>query len=189
MQVIETEIPDVKIFVPARHGDARGYFSEVWSRKAFADAGLDADFVQDNVSRNPVAGTLRGLHYQFPPAAQGKLVRVARGAVLDVAVDVRRNSPTFGRHVAIEISEENWYQLWIPRGFAHGYCTLTPDTDFLYKVDAPYTPSAERGIRWDDPALAIAWPFSASEVRVNDRDRNLPVLAEQPDLPVFEAGP
>jgi len=185
MHVIETDLPEVKIFVPARHGDARGFFSETWSRRAFADAGLTADFVQDNVSRNPLAATLRGLHYQLPPMAQGKLVRVGRGAVLDVAVDIRRGSPNFGRHVAVELSEDNWRQLWVPRGFAHGYCTLVADTEFLYKVDAPYTPAVERGIRWDDPALDIPWPFPASEIRVNDRDRAFPLLSEQADLPTF----
>lgn len=186
VQVVDTPLPEVKIVVPQRIGDARGFFSEVWNGRDFAAAGIDADFVQDNHIRNPLKGTVRGLHYQIPPLAQGKLLRVTRGAVLDVAVDIRRGSPTFGRHAAALLSADNWRQLWVPAGFAHGYCTLEDDTEVQYKVTDFYSPPHDRGIAWNDPALAIGWPVDAEAVTISDRDRKLPLLAGQPDL--FEYG-
>ncbi len=186
MQVIETTLPEVKILAPPRIGDARGYFSEVWNARVFAALGIDAAFVQDNHVRSPLRGTLRGLHYQMPPMAQGKLLRVTRGAVFDVAVDIRRGSPRFGRHATAVLSADNWRQLWVPPGFAHGYCTIEDDTEVQYKVTDFYSPAHERGIAWDDPALSIAWPVAAEAALVSERDRRLPRLAEQPDL--FEHG-
>lgn len=178
MKVQRLAIPDVLLVEPARHGDARGFFSEVWSRGSFAQHGLDIDFVQDNHAFSAAPFVLRGLHFQTPPSAQGKLVRVARGAILDVAVDIRQGSPTYGQHVAVELSAANWHQLWVPRGFAHGYCTLEPDTEVLYKTDAPYDRAADGGIAWDDPALAIAWP--AGTPILSDKDRAAPRLADIP---------
>lgn len=174
----DTAIPAVKIVTPKKFGDHRGFFSETWSRKAFADAGLDLDFVQDNQSLSAPVGTLRGLHFQSPPFAQDKLVRVTRGRILDVAVDIRASSPTFGKHVAIELSAENWKQLLVPAGFAHGFVTLEPDTEVLYKVTAPYAPENDHGLAFDDPALGIDWHLPLSGLTLSDKDRKHPRLAE-----------
>ena len=182
----DTTLPEVKLVIPRRVGDARGFFSEVWNARDFSLAGIEAAFVQDNHVRSPLAGTLRGLHYQLPLAAQGKLVRVTRGAVFDVAVDIRRGSPSFGRYVDTVLSAENWHQLWVPPGFAHGYCTLEDDTEVQYKVTDYYSPEHERGIVWNDPELMIGWPPNANGATISERDRALPRLAEQPDL--FEYG-
>jgi dTDP-4-dehydrorhamnose 3,5-epimerase len=182
MRVIDTALAEVKILVPPRIGDARGFFSEVWNARDFSSVGIDAAFVQDNHVRSPNKGTLRGLHYQLPPAAQGKLLRVTRGAIFDVAVDIRCGSPTFRCHADAVLSADNWYQLWVPPGFAHGYCTLEDDTEVQYKVTELYSPPHERGIAWDDPALLIAWPVAAEAAIVSERDRKLPRLAEQPNL-------
>jgi dTDP-4-dehydrorhamnose 3,5-epimerase len=187
MQLLDTRLPEVRIIEPKRFGDERGFFSETWNAQALAAAGIDADFVQDNHAGNRRRGTLRGLHYQIPPCAQGKLLRVTRGAVLDVAVDVRRGAPSFGQYVAVLLSAENWHQLWVPPGFAHGYCTLEDDTEVQYKTTRYYSPAHERGIAGDDPALAIDWPFDAASLILTERDRRLPRLAEQPDL--FEYTP
>jgi len=178
MQVSETALADVKLIQPVRHGDHRGFFSETWNRARLAEAGLDLDFVQDNHVLNGRAGTLRGLHLQTAPNPQGKLVRCLRGAILDVAVDVRRGSPWFGRHVAVELSGENWSQLWIPEGFAHGYCTLTDGAEVIYKVTGPYDPTAERGIRFDDSEIGIDWPVKPDQVILSDKDRDLPLLRD-----------
>lgn len=178
LSVEDTAIPAVKIVTPKRFGDHRGFFSETWSRKAFAEAGLDLDFVQDNQSLSGPVGTLRGLHFQSPPFAQDKLVRVTRGRILDVAVDIRVSSPTFGRHVAVELSAENWKQLLIPVGFAHGFVTLEPDTEVLYKVTAPYAPENDHGLAFDDPALGIDWRMPLSDLTLSDKDRKHPRLAE-----------
>lgn len=159
---------------PRRFGDDRGFFSEVYNRRSFAEAtGLDPVFVQDNHSRSREVGTVRGLHFQSPPFAQDKLVRVARGRVLDVAVDLRRGSATYGRHVAVELSAANWAQFWVPVGFAHGFMTLEPDTEVLYKVTAFYDPASDLGIHWRDEALAIAWPEPAAGAVVSDKDSRL----------------
>jgi len=171
-------MPDVLLIEPRRHSDARGFFSEVWSRRALAEAGLAADFVQDNHSLSTEAGVVRGLHYQKPPSAQGKLVRVVRGAILDVAVDIREGSATYGQHVAQVLSAANWCQMWVPRGFAHGFCTLEPDTEVLYKVDAYYDRAADAGIAWDDPAFGIAWPVTREAAVLSEKDRSAARLSE-----------
>jgi len=178
LSVEETAIPAVKVITPKKFGDHRGFFSETWSRKAFAEAGLDLDFVQDNQSLSAPVGTLRGLHFQSPPFAQDKLVRVTRGRILDVAVDIRASSPSFGRHVAVELSAENWRQLLVPVGFAHGFVTLEPDTEVLYKVTAPYAPDNDHGLAFDDPALGVDWRLPLSELTLSDKDRKHPRLAE-----------
>ena len=153
--------PEVLLITPKRHGDARGWFSETWSRKTLAEAaGVSADFVQDNQAFNARKGTLRGLHFQKAPYPQAKLVRVLKGAIYDVAVDLRDGSPSFGRWVAAELTAERGEQLYVPRGFAHGYCTLTDDTELFYKVDGQYAPELEGGVAWDDPDLAIPWPVA-----------------------------
>lgn len=178
LNVEDTAIPAVKIVTPEKFGDHRGFFSETWSRKAFADAGLDLDFVQDNHSLSAPVGTLRGLHFQSPPFAQDKLVRVTRGRILDVAVDIRTSSPTFGKHVAVELSAENWKQLLVPVGFAHGFVTLEPDTEVIYKVTAPYAPQNDHGLAFDDPTLGIDWRLPLTDLTLSDKDRKHPRLAE-----------
>lgn len=176
------EIPDVKVIHVPKHGDQRGFFSETYHARKFADAGIRVDFVQDNHAFSMRKGTLRGLHFQIPPFAQAKLVRVTRGAIFDVAVDVRVGSPSFGRHVSAIISADSWNQIFVPVGFAHGLVTLEPDTDVLYKVSNIYAPERDKGLRWNDPALGIKWPISGSEAILSERDRRQPVLA---DLPVY----
>ena len=178
LNVEDTAIPAVKIVTPKKFGDHRGFFSETWSRKAFAEAGLDLDFVQDNHSLSGPVGTLRGLHFQSPPFAQNKLVRATRGRILDVAVDIRASSPSFGKHVAVELSAENWRQLLVPAGFAHGFVTLEPDTEVLYKVTAPYAPENDHGLAFDDPMLGIDWRLPLSDLTLSDKDRKHPRLAE-----------
>ncbi len=180
MRVTATALPEVKLIQPQRHADARGYFLETYNRAALAAAGITAEFVQDNQSLSRAAGTIRGLHFQGPPFAQAKLVRVLRGAVLDVAVDIRVGSPRFGRHVAVELSADSDLQILVPEGFAHGFCTLTPDAEIAYKVSAPYAPAHDFGIRWNDPDLAIAWPVEAEAAMVSDKDAKLPPFAELP---------
>jgi dTDP-4-dehydrorhamnose 3,5-epimerase len=170
-------LPEVLLITPRRHGDARGWFTETWSRAALADTAVAPDFVQDNQAFSAKKGTLRGLHAQTAPHAQGKLVRVLRGAIFDVAVDIRQGSPSRGRWVGAELTAARGEQLWVPRGFAHGYLTLTEDAEIFYKVDAPYAPSSEVGVAWNDPDLAIAWP-DVGEVTLNDRDRALPRLKD-----------
>jgi dTDP-4-dehydrorhamnose 3,5-epimerase len=161
VQVIETGLPGVRVIVPARHGDHRGFFSETWNRPRLAAAGIDLDFVQDNQSLSATRGTLRGLHFQSPPHAQDKLVRCGRGRLWDVAVDIRRGSPTFGRWHGEELSAANGRQLLVPKGFLHGFVTLEPDTEILYKCTDVYAPACDGAVRWDDPDLAIAWPAEA----------------------------
>jgi dTDP-4-dehydrorhamnose 3,5-epimerase len=177
MNIIATALPDVRIYQPKRLGDARGYFCEWYNERAMAAAGLDCRFVQDNMSFSSTPGTLRGLHFQRPPHAQGKLVGVLRGAILDVAVDLRRGSPTFGRHVAVELSAELGNQLFIPVGFAHGLWTLTPDTLVSYKVTDFFDAECDAGVAWNDPDLAVAWPASGPPAVLSDRDSRLPKLA------------
>lgn len=178
MNVVPLDIPDVKLITPKRFGDHRGFFSEVYNARTFADAGIDIEFVQDNHAFSREAGTLRGLHFQKPPHAQAKLVRVTRGRIYDVAVDIRRESATYGRHVGVELSAGNWSQLLVPAGFAHGYCTLEPDTEVLYKVDAYYAPEHDAGILWSDPALAISWPVAADKAQLSDKDLRLPLFKD-----------
>lgn len=178
MQVIDTLIPDVKLLRPERHADHRGFFSEVFSERRMQAAGIGVAMVQDNHSLSVARGTVRGLHFQIPPHAQAKLVRVVRGAILDVAVDLRSGSPSFGRHVTAVLDAEAGAQLFIPQGFAHGFCTLEPDTEIVYKVSAYYAPSHDRGVRWNDPALGIDWPGCADATLMSARDRQLPDFAE-----------
>ena len=178
MVVEDTAIAGVKIVTPRKHGDNRGYFSEVYRRDAFDKAGLPLQFVQDNHSLSAQAGTLRGLHFQSAPFAQDKLVRVLRGAILDVAVDLRKSSATFGRHVAVELSAANWRQLLVPIGFAHGFCTLEPDTEVFYKVTNYYSAAHDLGLAWDDPALAIGWPVNPQSAVLSDKDRRNPLLKD-----------
>lgn len=180
LHVEATALPDVKIIQPTKFGDHRGFFSETYSRAAFAAAGIDHDFVQDNHSFSQVVGTLRGLHFQAPPFAQDKLVRVPRGRVLDVAVDIRAASPDFGKAVAVELSAENWLQMLVPAGFAHGFVTLEPDTEVLYKVSAPYSPGHDHGVAFDDPALGIDWGFPPDRLILSEKDRRHPRLADLP---------
>jgi dTDP-4-dehydrorhamnose 3,5-epimerase len=180
MMVVPTRIPEVKLLHMKRYRDERGFFSETYSRRALAAARLDRDFVQDNHSLSVPSGVVRGLHFQIPPFEQDKLVRVIRGAILDVAVDLRCGSPTYGQHIAEIIRAEDWVQIFIPAGFAHGFCTLAPETEVLYKVSAHYAPAHDRGLLWDDPALGIAWPLGPDEAILSDKDRRHPRLAELP---------
>jgi dTDP-4-dehydrorhamnose 3,5-epimerase len=184
MKVNVTPLPLSGVYLIAgrRIMDQRGYFSECYVRSDFVAAGLTSEFVQDNESASTVAGTVRGLHFQTAPFAQAKLVRVLRGRILDVVVDLRRSQPSFGRHLAVEISEARGDQLFVPHGFAHGFCTLEPHTIVLYKVDNVYSPVHDRGVNWVDPDLGICWPVEKGEAVVSDKDRALPRLR---DLPVY----
>ncbi|HLY55931.1 MAG TPA: dTDP-4-dehydrorhamnose 3,5-epimerase [Stellaceae bacterium] len=180
MEVGELGIPGVRLVRPVRHTDARGFFSETYSQARFAEAGIGTVFVQDNFSLSVPRGVVRGLHFQIPPFAQAKLVRVQRGAVFDVVVDIRRGSPTYGRTVAVELSAENWSQLFVPAGLAHGFCTLAPETEVTYKVSAPYSAAHDCGLLWNDPALDIDWPVKAGEALLSEKDGRWPTLAELP---------
>ena len=177
MKVERLSIPEVILVTPPRFGDNRGFFSEVFNRDRFAAAGIDGDFVQDNQSLSRERGVIRGLHCQVAPHPQGKLVRCVRGAIWDVAVDARVGSPTFGQWAAAELSAENWAQLWVPPGFLHGFCTLLPDTEVLYKVTDRYAKECERGVIWNDPALALPWPVAAGDAVLSEKDAVLPTLA------------
>lgn len=178
MKITDLAIPDVRLLEPAKHGDHRGFFSETYNKRVLEESGIALDFVQDNQSLSAEAGTLRGLHFQIPPRAQAKLVRVTRGAIFDVAVDLRQGSPNYGKHVSATISAAAWNQILIPVGFAHGFCTLEPDTEVIYKVSDYYAPAAEEGLLWHDPALGIDWPVSEAEAVLSDRDRRWPPLRE-----------
>lgn len=187
MRVVPTRLPDVILLEPPRFGDGRGFFSETYNRQRLAEHGIDCEFVQDNHSLSAGVGVLRGLHFQVPPRAQDKLVRCVRGAVLDVAVDIRHGSPTYGDSVAVELSADNWQQVFVPRGFAHGFVTLQPGSEVCYKVSDYYSPEHERGIRFDDPALAIDWRIARSEVTLSERDGEHPTLADSPEYFRYEA--
>jgi dTDP-4-dehydrorhamnose 3,5-epimerase len=182
MIVEPTSIPDVKLIHTMRHGDERGFFCETFSRRELRKAGIVCEFVQDNHSLSRQRGVVRGLHFQIPPYEQDKLVRVTRGAILDVAVDLRHGSPTFGHHVSALIRADQATQLFVPGGFAHGFCTLEDDTEVLYKVSNYYSPAHDRGLRWDDPALGIDWPMTTEEAILSDKDRRHPDLARLPEL-------
>lgn len=177
-EIIDLGLDGVKLIRGRRHDDTRGYFSETYSRRDFSAAGIVHDFVQDNEAMSRAAGTVRGLHFQRDPFAQAKLVRVLRGRIFDVAVDLRRSSPGFGRHVAVELDADGADQLLVPAGFAHGYCTLAPDTVVSYKVDNVYAPDYEGGLNWLDPDLGIAWPVGEAGAVISDRDRALPNLRD-----------
>lgn len=176
MKRVETKLDGVVILEPNVFGDSRGFFMESYNRRAFREVGIDLEFVQDNHSLSEAPGIIRGLHYQSEPMAQSKLVRVLSGAIYDVAVDIRPDSPTFGQWVGVVLSEENKRQLLVPKGFAHGFCTLVPNTQVLYKVDQYYSPEHDCGILWSDPDLGIDWPVR--EPKLSEKDRNLPLLRE-----------
>ena len=180
MELIDRPFPEVSVLRPRQHVDERGFFSEVYSRESFAAAAIGTEFIQDNHTRSVEQGVVRGLHFQIPPLAQAKLVRVLRGAVQDVLVDLRHGSPTFGRHASIRLSAELWNQVYIPEGFAHGYCTLAPGTEVFYKVNRPYSAAHDRGLLWNDPALGIEWSVDEERAIVSDKDRRQPLLAELP---------
>ncbi len=168
----------VVLIVPRRFADERGYFSETFSDQAYAENGVAATFIQDNHSYSALAGVVRGLHFQTPPHAQAKLVRVVRGSVFDVAVDLRAGSPTYGKWCGAKLSASGGEQYFIPRGFAHGFCTLEPDTEFVYKVDGYYTPHSEAGLRFDDPDLAIDWPVTSADALLSAKDASLPAFRD-----------
>lgn len=181
MELHATALDGVVELQPVRHGDDRGWFCEVWNQRTLTELGIDIDWVQDNEARSATVGTLRGLHFQIDPHAQDKLVRVVAGRVLDVAVDIRRGSATFGHHVAVELTAERGNQLLVPRGFAHGYCTLEPDSVIAYKVSEFYSPDCDRSLRWNDPALGIEWPVDAAGAILSAKDETAPLLADLGD--------
>jgi len=187
LRIERTSLPGTLVLVPDRHGDARGFFSESWSRGRLGQAGIDIDFVQDNHSLSGRVGTLRGLHFQAPPHAQAKLVRCGRGRLFDVAVDIRCGSPSFGCWVGVELSFENGRQLLVPEGFAHGFVTLEPDTEIVYKCSDHYASDCDAGIAWDDPNLGIGWPLSSTPV-LSEKDARAPRLHEI-DSPFSYKGP
>lgn len=180
MKITKTKLEGVVIIEPDVVGDNRGFFMETWNKKKMTEIGLDYDFVQDNHSKSTVKGTLRGIHFQKGDKAQAKLVRCVKGAVLDVAVDLRRNSPTFKQWVGVELNEENKKQLLIPRGFGHGFVTLTDDVEFLYKADNYYAPEADAGVRWNDPDIGVEW--GVENPILSDKDKNNPFLEDCKEL-------
>jgi len=180
MQITDTALADVKLIQPVRHGDSRGYFSEVYRTDALHKAGVHLEFVQDNQSMSASVGVLRGLHFQTPPMAQAKLIRVIAGSIIDVAVDIRQGSPTYGKHVAYVLSATEGNQLLVPEGFAHGFCTLEPNTTVIYKVNRYYSPENDRGLLWNDPALGIDWRLDGREPVLSDKDKKHPALADLP---------
>ena len=176
MKVTDSKLPGLVHHTPRRHGDHRGFFAETYSQRAYAALGVDAAFVQDNHSVSAAVGTVRGLHFQAPPAAQAKLVRCGRGAIFDVAVDIRRGSPTYGRWAGYTLSAENGAQLYIPVGFAHGFATLEPESEIIYKCSDYYAPETEGALRWDDPDIGIKWPLTSAPV-LSKKDAAAPLLA------------
>ncbi|UMA64727.1 dTDP-4-dehydrorhamnose 3,5-epimerase [Roseivivax marinus] len=178
LEIEKTALPDVLILTPRRFGDDRGFFSESWNRKRMAEAGIDIDFVQDNHSLSAKVGTVRGLHFQAPPMAQDKLVRCGRGRLYDVAVDVRRGSPTYGQWVGVELSFENGRQLLVPKGFLHGFVTREPDTEIVYKCSDYYSPECDGAVRWNDADIGIDWGISESDAILSDKDAVAQSLAD-----------
>jgi dTDP-4-dehydrorhamnose 3,5-epimerase len=185
MLIERLSLPGVLLVTTKKMGDSRGFFSETFRADVFAAEGVPLAFVQDNHVRSTQRGVVRGLHYQTPPHSQGKLVRCSKGAILDVAVDIRKGSPTFGQHVAVELSADNWQQLWVPPGFAHGYATLQDECEVIYKVTNYYAPDCDRGIAWDDPALGIDWQIPATGALLSDKDKTQPRLADVPSSFTF----
>lgn len=184
MKVEQLAIPEVLLIVPRRFGDARGFFSETYNAKRLAAIGIDLPFIQDNQSLSRSKGTLRGLHCQVAPHVQGKLVRAVRGAIWDVAVDIRPRSPSFGRWAAATLTADAGEQIWVPPGFLHGFVTLVPDTEIFYKVTADYDPASERGVIWNDPSLSLPWPLEGDPI-LSDKDKVLPEFGEVRDWPVL----
>ena len=180
MEIRDFEIPDVKLIIPKRFGDSRGYFSESWSDRTFRDKVANMPFVQDNQSVSAKKGTIRGLHFQRPPFAQGKLVRVVRGSILDIVVDIRVGSPAYKKHLALQLVPSQWAQLWIPPGFLHGFCTLEDDTEVFYKVTDYYSPEHDAGVAWNDPELDIMWPVNAKSATISIKDQQHPSLRQLP---------
>ncbi len=178
MEIEKTALPGVVILTPPRFGDARGFFSESWNRRRMQEAGLDFDWVQDNHSLSAKVGTIRGLHFQAPPHAQDKLVRCGRGALFDVAVDIRKGSPTYGQWVGVELSFENGRQLLIPAGFAHGFVTRAPDTEIIYKCSDYYAPESDGAVRWDSPSIGIDWGLGGTEPLLSEKDAAAPRFRE-----------
>lgn len=179
-------IPEVKVIRPAKHGDDRGFFSETFSRRDFSTAGINGDFVQDNHAFSAQKFTMRGLHFQIPPFAQDKLVRVVHGSLLDVAVDIRTGSPNYGKHVSVQLSANAWNQVLVPAGFAHGLMTLEPNTEVLYKVTNYYSSEHDKGVIWNDPALGIDWFVAETSVLLSTRDKNHPLLKDLPEYFRYE---
>ena len=188
MKVEKTALEGVVILTPVRHGDARGFFSESWSRRRLAEHGIEVDFVQDNHSLSAAVGTVRGLHYQAPPHAQAKLVRCGRGRLFDVAVDIRRGSPTFGRWTGVELSFENGRQLLVPEGFLHGFVTREPDTEIVYKCSDYYAADCDGAVRFDDPDIGIEWGIAPGDAVLSDKDRTAPLLREFDSPFTWEGG-
>jgi dTDP-4-dehydrorhamnose 3,5-epimerase len=186
MNVTPTRLPEVLEITPRRFGDHRGHFSETYNKTTFEAAGIDLDFTQDNHSLSATPGVVRGLHFQAPPRAQDKLVRVTAGAVLDVAVDIRKGSPRYGQWVAIEISAEKGNQLLVPRGFLHGFLTLQPNTHFLYKCTDTYAPEAEGAVLWSDPDIGIDWGVDIDSITLSDKDTQAPAFADFDSPFIFE---
>jgi dTDP-4-dehydrorhamnose 3,5-epimerase len=178
MDIKTSKLPGVLVLKPRRFADVRGYFVETYNAQLFRQSGIVVHFVQDNQSFSLHKGTIRGLHFQLPPAAQAKLVRVLRGSIFDVAVDLRLASPTYGQWIAEQISAESGEEIFVPRGFAHGFCTLEPNTEVTYKVDSYYAPASESGITWNDPSLNIPWPIGLNEAILSDKDRQLGTFKE-----------
>jgi dTDP-4-dehydrorhamnose 3,5-epimerase len=170
------DIPGIILVTPKKIGDVRGYFIETYNVAEYSDLGINATFVQDNQSLSEKSGTVRGLHFQIPPKSQAKLIRVLQGGIFDVAVDLRRGSPTYGRWCAARLTAEGGEQLFVPRGFAHGYCSLEPNTEVAYKVDEYYAPECEVGLIWDDSTIGISWPVTQAEAVLSERDRKLPLF-------------
>jgi dTDP-4-dehydrorhamnose 3,5-epimerase len=181
MNTGEFDIPDLRLIIPKRFSDARGHFQETWSDRLFREKIGNVTFVQDNQSVSIKKGTVRGLHFQKPPYAQGKLVRVLRGSILDVSVDIRKGSPTYGRHIAVKLDTVEGAQMWVPPGFLHGFCTLEDQTEVFYKVTSYYSPSHDVGVLWSDPDLGIKWPVDARSAVLSEKDRQHPRLSDLPD--------
>ncbi len=185
--VEETSLPGLLVVTPARHGDERGFFSESWNRAALAEQGIDIDFVQDNHSLSQNVGTVRGLHFQAPPHAQAKLVRCGRGRLYDVAVDIRAGSPTFGKWVGVELSFENGKQILVPEGFLHGFVTLEPETEIIYKCSDYYAPESDGAVRYNDPEIGIDWGITPDQAVISEKDAAAPLLSEIETPFVYEA--
>lgn len=182
MQITPLPLPGLLLIEPKRFGDERGFFSETYRADTLESAIASGRIVQENHSYSKTKGTVRGLHYQRPPYAQGKLVRVTRGAIFDVAVDIRRNSPTYGHYHVVELSADNWHQFWVPPGFLHGFCTLVDDVEVIYKTTAYYNPGSEGGVRWNDPDIAVPWPVEDAEAQLSEKDKIAPFLRDTPSV-------